>query len=223
MIDGIKRKFKGTYTLLVINVVIFLIMTVFGGSTNTYNLIRFGAIVPSAIKSGELWRLLTSEFIHIGIAHLLMNLLFLIQVGPILESIYGTKNFLKIYLISGIMGGLFVFAFDSENTVSAGASTSLYGMLGVMIGFLIFHRDDTRLLGLGGAYVPIILINAFYTITTPGISFLGHLGGFVGGLLMTGFVPMLSKNPNSSTIKGYSSKTIFILLFIGLLIIGFIF
>ena len=223
MINDIKKRFKGTYALLIINIIVFLVMTLSGGTTNNYNLTRFGAIVPSLVKQGEVWRLLASDFIHIGFIHLLMNMAFLVQLGPILENIYGTRNFILIYLLSGLMGSLFVFALGSERVVSAGASTSLYGMLGVMVGFLIFHRDDTKLIGLGGAYVPTIAINFFYSLITPGVSVLGHLGGFVGGLLLTGIIPMLSKDPSKNTIKGYSSKTLYIILFIGLNVIGFLF
>lgn len=222
MLNDIKEKFKGTYILLIINIIIFLLMTITGGSTNTYNLIRFGAISPSLIKAGGFYRLFTAMFIHIGFIHLLMNMAFLIQIGPILESIYKTKNFVKIYLLSGIMGNLFVFALGKSNVISAGASTSLYGLLGVMIGFLFFHKDNNKLIAFGTATIPTIFINLLYTFITPGISILGHLGGFIGGFLLSGIIP-INGIYKENKIKDYSVKAIFIILSIALFIIGYIF
>lgn len=215
------KKRSAANTLIIANVIIFILMTLTGGSTNTQNLIRFGAMYPSLVQQGQIWRLITPMFIHIGITHLLMNMIFLFSIGNLVESIYGKKNFLKIYLLSGFMGNLFSFALGGSNTVSAGASTSLYGMLGVMIGFILFHRNNAILTALGGSYISVIFVNVLYTFISPGLSILGHLGGLVGGILLSGSIPTLKSRPNNLFKK--STKTIFILLSIGLLAFGFIF
>lgn len=218
-----KKTFKGTYCLALINIVVFAIMTLLGGTTNINNLMRFGALSSPLVKSGEIWRLITSDFIHIGFMHLLMNLFFLLQIGPVLENLYGTRNYLIMYIMSGLMGSLFVFGLGNDSIVSAGASTSLYGMLGAVIGNLVFYRDDKGLMALGIAYLPIVLANIIFSVTNPDVSILGHLGGFAGGFLLSGIVSMKGRTISKNSIKGYSASFLFSIIFVGLFVIGYLF
>ena len=102
-----------TSILLVVNILVFAIMTLAGGSQNISNLVRFGAVVKDRIAYGEWWRLFTASFIHIGFMHILLNMYFLYQIGPVFEKLYGSRNFLIIYLLAGIMGHLLTFDIGS--------------------------------------------------------------------------------------------------------------
>lgn len=190
---------KVTGFLLVINVAIFIIMTLAGGSQNNLNLVRFGAMVKTLIANGDWWRLFTASFIHIGFFHLLFNMYFLYNIGPLFERLYGSRNYLIIYLLAGIMGNLLSFAFGNANTISAGASTSLYGLFGLALGIMLNYRDDAMLKSFGASFLSIIVINVIYSLISPGIGILGHLGGLLAGVILAGIFPVLNRSLATNT------------------------
>ena len=124
-------KFSVTHLFLAIQIVIFLLMTLNGGSTNVLTLILFGAKFNPAIAQGEWWRLIAPMFIHIGFTHILVNSITLYYLGTQMESLYGSLRFALIYLLSGLMGNLMSFAFN--DSISVGASTSLFGLFAAAI------------------------------------------------------------------------------------------
>lgn len=186
-----------TSVLMVINIIVFVLMSLSGGSENIENLIRFGANSKILVAHGEWWRLLTASFIHIGFFHILFNMYFFYSLGPIFERLFGSFNFLIIYLISGIFGNLLSFALGSPYTVSAGASTSLYGMLGLAIGLMATYRNDEIIRSFGASFISIVVINVVYSLLAPGVGVYGHLGGFIAGFLLAGIFPILAREISS--------------------------
>lgn len=184
---------KVTSGLMIINIIVFILMTLSGGSENIENLIRFGANSKILVAEGERWRLFTASFIHIGFFHILFNMYFFYSLGPVFERLFGSMNFLIIYLIAGIFGNLLSFAFGSPYTVSAGASTSLYGMLGLAIGLMATYRDDEIIRSFGASFISVVVINVIYSLLAPGVGIYGHLGGFVAGFLLAGIFPILGR------------------------------
>jgi rhomboid protease GluP len=170
-----------TYVLLAINVLVWLAMTVAGGSTNPEVLIRFGAKVNPLIAQGQVWRLLTSMFLHIGPIHLFFNSYALYIFGTEVERLYGGARFLAIYLLAGLWGSWMSFAFGIA--MSAGASGAIFGLLGTMLAFFRRNREvfgdwgRQRLLNLWG----IAVFNLVLGFTVPGIDNLAHLGGLLSG------------------------------------------
>ncbi|WP_262121008.1 rhomboid family intramembrane serine protease [Anaerococcus sp. Marseille-Q5996] len=209
---------KVTSLLLIVNIIVFVIMTFTGGSENIANLVRFGAVVKSEVANGQWWRLFTASFIHIGLPHILFNMYFLYQVGPVFERLYGSRNYLIIYLLAGIMGNLVSFAFGNPATVSAGASTSLYGLFGLAIGILLNYRGDSMLSSFGSSFLSIIAINIIYSLIRPGIGVLGHLGGLLAGVILAGVFPIINRSLQTST--QLISVTAFVVLSILFVIIG---
>lgn len=184
---------KVTSGLMIINIIVFALMTLNGGSESIENLIRFGANSKILVAHGEWWRLFTASFIHIGFFHILFNMYFFYSLGPVFERLFGSMNFLIIYLIAGIFGNLLSFAFGSPYTVSAGASTSLYGMLGLAIGLMATYRDDEIIRSFGASFISVVVINVIYSLLAPGVGIYGHLGGFVAGFLLAGIFPILGR------------------------------
>lgn len=175
-----------TYSLIVINLFVFLLLTLAGGSTNTYVLITFGAKVNELISAGEVWRLFTSMFLHIGIIHLAFNSFALYALGPLVEEIAGRWRFLLIYISSGLMGSLASFYFT--DAISAGASGAIFGLLGSLVAY---SRKNPALWksGFGKNLVIIIMLNLSLGILQPGIDNFAHLGGLFCGLIL-GFITM---------------------------------
>nr|WP_290668384.1 rhomboid family intramembrane serine protease [Ardenticatena sp.] len=185
-----------TYLLILINLGVFLVETVLGllwgaglnATTNTCMLLFFGAKFNLFIQAGQYWRLITPIFLHIGIFHLLVNMVALRILGRDIESLFGTGRFLIIYLVSGVGGSIASMLFNSS--ISAGASGAIFGLIGAEAVFLYINRhslgliSDERLQSLLG----IIIINLLFGIAMPGIDNAGHIGGlltgaFVGWLL----------------------------------------
>lgn len=176
-------------TMLVLNLLIFILETITGGSTNTLNLIRFGAQYGPSVEAGEYWRFVTAAFLHIGLIHLLINSFCLWELGRPLERLYGTAQFGFTYLVSGAAGSLFSFLaheFIAPRTVSAGASGAIFGVAGAMAiaGWRFEHlvpENFKKVFGIG--VVPLIALNLYYGFTHPRIDNFAHLGGVMAGVV----------------------------------------
>lgn len=178
-----------TYVFIGICAVVFVLMTLTGGTESSRNLIRWGANYAPLVDAGEYWRLFTANFIHIGVLHLAFNLYALFQLGQQVEAIYGYPRFIAIYLLSGLSGA--VFSYLLTHGLSAGASTSLFGLFGALVVYFYKHREmfgkagQQQLINLG----VILLVNVIIGLS-PGsnIDNFGHLGGFIGGAVLAWFL-----------------------------------
>lgn len=210
-----------TYILIFINIIMFVLMYMLGnGSENTNTLIDFGANYILLTKAGEYYRLITSGFLHIGIIHLLLNMYSLYIVGSQVEYFYGKVKYIIIYLFSLIMGSLFTVALSSVNTVSAGASGAIFGLLGSILYFGVKYRGYIGN-SLVNQIVPVVVLNLIIGFTTPGIGNAAHIGGLVGGYLisMAVGIGIDKKEQQGSKINGIIISTI---LTIFMIYIGFI-
>lgn len=170
-----------TYVLLALNVLMFFIVELNGGST-TENLIAFGAKYNPAIIAGEWWRIISSMFLHVGFLHLFMNMLALYYLGIAVERIYGSFRFLLIYLFAGIGGGLASFAFTAN--VAAGASGAIFGLFGALLFFGIVHKR-IFLQTIGINLFVIVGINLVFGFVVPQIDNGAHVGGLIAGFLVS--------------------------------------
>lgn len=212
------KKGKATVSLILINILIFIIMSLNGNTLETATLLKYGAMQNILVFNGQYWRLFTAMFIHIGITHLIMNMFFLYTVGDIFEFIYGSKNFLILYLLTGIFGNIFTYTFGDSATVSAGASTALYGLFGLALGIRKVYKDNPVLNKFGSSFVTIIIINVVYSLISPGVSILGHLGGLIGGYILAHTIPVNNMSIKKETKDLYSA--IFAISIIAGLVVG---
>jgi membrane associated rhomboid family serine protease len=132
---------------------------------------------PHGVAAGEYYRLFTAMFLHFGIIHLLMNMWALWILGRPLEAWFGSARFLGIYLVCGLGGNVAAYVFQPY-ALSAGASTAIFGLFAVLFVALRRMRLSTS------SVLPIIIINLIFTISVPGISIAGHLGGLVTGAVI---------------------------------------
>lgn len=173
----------------------FFMETVLGGSQNIGTLINLGAMnnMLVVIKQ-QWWRLLTAQFLHIGIWHLVSNIVMIYYMGMILEPMIGHFKFLSIYLLSGIGGNLFSLAFDSDQSVGAGASTALFGLFGIAIAIGIQYRFNPSIRYIAKQALTLAIINLFIDVFLPYIDLWGHLGGLVTGFLLCFAFDLTSKD-----------------------------
>jgi len=129
------------------------------------------------VANGEYYRLFTGMFMHFGVIHLLMNMWALWVLGRVLESMFGPARFLGLYLVCGLGGNVAAYVFQ-PGALSAGASTAIFGLFGVLFVALRRLRLSTA------TVLPIIVINVIFTLTVRGISIYGHFGGLIVGALV---------------------------------------
>lgn len=175
-----------TYILLGIIVIVWLLMELSGGSTNPRVLVRFGANYGPGILDGEIWRLFTSMFLHIGLTHLAFNSYALFIFGLEMERLYGSDRYLVIYVLAGLFGSLASFASRGPQVLSAGASGAIFGVIGMNLAFFLLHRESFGHFGRQRLMNTLLIIglNLVFGFTVPGIDNLAHLGGLAGGFAL---------------------------------------
>jgi rhomboid protease GluP len=189
-IPGKRRKPAVTYFLIAACTLIFLLMTLMGGSTNVSTLLSFGAMYRPLFTAGEYWRLVTPLFLHIGLLHLVFNMYALLILGSVVEHLYGSTRYVYLYLISGIGGAVGSVLFSTA--VSAGASGAIFGVAGVALIAGYRYRDQIpsnfrSMVGRG--IVPFVLFNLVYGALNRGIDNYAHLGGLITGAVLALLIP----------------------------------
>lgn len=207
------KKPTATYSLILICILIFILMYILGnGSEDTYTLLKFGANLDVLTKNGQYYRLFTSMFLHIGIIHLLCNMYSLYIIGREVEIVFTKKKYLIIYLLSGIAGSILSLAFN-HNTVCAGASGAIFGLLGALLYFGYYYRaylgaSVTR------SILPVVIINLIIGFASTGIDNAAHIGGLVGGILIAMAVGVPDKSNKVSRINGIILSIIYFIFII---------
>jgi len=168
--------------LIALNVLAFVVTAVQAGSiqgNNSSALFETFAMWPTGVAGGQWVRLIGSGFLHFGPIHLLMNMIALWVIGRDLELVLGRLRFTAVYLLSLLGGSVAVFLFGSLNEPVAGASGAVYGLMGGIAVAALRLKVSLR---------PVLLViglNIVLSVSIPGISLLGHLGGLVLGGLST--------------------------------------
>ena len=191
-----------TYIIMFINIVMFLLSIV-----DYTGIIDMFANYYVNVKNGQVYRLITYSFVHANLLHLFFNMYALYFIGPQVEKYYGKVNYLIIYLGSALIGGLFTTVLT--NAVSVGASSSIFGLFGAMVYFGYKYRnvlDDFLRSGI----VPVLILNLFLGFIVPGIDVYGHIGGLLGGLLLSYTLGLPNKRKNKEIINGLITTIILI-------------
>ena len=192
-----------TKILITINIVIFILQLVLGWDI----VANFGANYAPFVKSGKFYVLFTSMFIHGNLIHLLFNMYALYIIGPQVESFYGKIKYLAIYFGSGILGALLSDIF-LQNSISVGASGAIFGLLSSIVYFGYHYRAylDTVI---RSQIMPLIIFNIFLGIVIPNIDTFCHIGGLIGGVLVSMACGIKYKSSKSERINGFILTTIY--------------
>ncbi|WP_046319020.1 rhomboid family intramembrane serine protease [Mycobacterium sp. UM_Kg1] len=161
-----------TYALIALSVLAFV------GQLSSQQFESELVLWPPAVAEGQTYRLLTSAFLHYGAMHLLLNMWALYVVGPALEGSLGRARYLALYLLSALGGSVTVYLLAPLTSATAGASGAIFGLFGAA---LIIGRRLNVDVGWIGA---LIVINLVFTFTVPRISWQGHVGGLITGLVI---------------------------------------
>jgi membrane associated rhomboid family serine protease len=180
--------------LIAINVVVWLAIVSTGWKSSP--LVYYLALLPrgglfstgggqllqiDGVADGAVWQLVTSMFTHVDVAHIGFNMLALWVLGPQLELALGRARFLAVYFVSGLAGSAMVMWFAAPDQLTLGASGAIFGLMGGLLVVALKVGGDVR------GMLTWIGINFVITFLFIGrISWQGHVGGLVGGLLVAG-------------------------------------
>lgn len=188
-----------TIFLVTINIIIFLVMTFFGGTNNSRYLLEHGASYWKAVyENHEYYRLFTCMFLHFNAEHIMNNMITLAFIGAAVERFLGSFRFLCIYILSGLGASVLSSLYYMHNspdviTVSAGASGAIFGILGALIIIALISKNQRR------ALKPInILLIAVLSISngylSSSIDNVAHIGGLLFGIILTFLSCLYTKN-----------------------------
>ena len=201
----------GVKMLLIVNIAVFLLQSVTGGSLG--GLFPFLALRPAdVVGSFFVWQLGTYLFLHGSLWHILWNMLSLWWFGRDLEQTWGTRRFLRFYFMCGVGAGVFVvlvnYLFGSPNIATIGASGAIYGVLMAsailwpdrIILFILFPMKMKYFVMIVGAI-------SFYSSFNPnsGVSDIAHLSGLAIGYLYLKSPRVRGFDPLASLQGGYRS------------------
>lgn len=200
-----------TYILLGLIVLVFLLSFAVG---QDYLVLFFGN-QRDLVRFGEYYRLLTAAFIHIDVIHLLTNAYALYVIGNMAEGYYGKWKFTLIYFFSAITGSL--LSIIMGDSFSIGASGAIFGLLGSLLYFGYHYRVYFGNVILN-KILPVVILNLFIGFMITGIDNFAHIGGLVGGFLISKAVGINSKDKKSDKINGLILTMLFLvfLVYLGL-------
>ena len=179
--------------LVAVNVAVWLLIVVTGWRASP--LIDRLALLPQSafdprtgqvitgVNDGAPWLLLTSMFAHVDLWHIGFNMLALYALGPGLEAAIGRTRFLLLYFVSGLAASATVMWLSAPTSQTLGASGAIFGLMGALIVVAVKVRGDVR------SILTWVGINFLVTVVFASfISWQGHLGGFLTGLLVGGVI-----------------------------------
>ncbi|MEZ5212218.1 MULTISPECIES: rhomboid family intramembrane serine protease [unclassified Gordonia (in: high G+C Gram-positive bacteria)] len=176
-----------TYGLIAVNTVVFLACIAQAGAGALSDrsemwrswLMREGVLITGydGHWNDEYWRLLTSGFLHWSVIHIAVNMLSLYVVGRDLERFFGGARYLMLYVTSLLGGSAVVTAVQHSDSLTAGASGAIYGLLGALLVVVLRLKLPV------GTVAGVIVLNVVISWSLPGISLWAHLGGLLFGAL----------------------------------------
>lgn len=171
-----------TYTLILINIVIWLCMILYLNRFSDVKLLEVGGLVHFNVVHGEWYRLISSMFLHFNFEHILMNMLSLFIFGKIVESIIGSWRMLIIYIISGLYGNFVSLSFNTT-TISVGASGAIFGLIGSIFVIMYLSKNFNKKM-IGQLLIALVVLIVF-SLFMSNINIMAHFGGFISGVLIT--------------------------------------
>ncbi len=196
-----------TVILVLLNAGIWLFMEITGDTQDVWFMLEHGAAyTPAIMAGGEAWRLFTSMFLHFGADHLVNNMLILGLMGLRLEHTLGSVRFALLYLFSGLCGNLLSLYQElaaEDFAVSAGASGAVFGVIGGLIAWAVFHRGRVEGLTTRGLF-GMAALSLYYGFSTAGVDNWGHIGGILGGFLLGSIFSIISKVVDFKKRKPYT-------------------
>lgn len=175
------KDYQATAVILTINLFMYL------WSVASTEILNWGALTwMHAFKQGELYRLVTSNFLHNGFDHLFNNMIVFVLIGSRLEPIFGRARYVALYMGAGLCGSIVSAVYYmnmGEMVASVGASGAIFGLIGAMLWILVKNRGYQKEF-YGGGVALMIAGSLYHGFSTIGVDNAAHIGGCIGGFLL---------------------------------------
>lgn len=183
-----------TFTLMILNILVYTFTAIKSGGLDIdiFVLIRYGAKVNELIQAGEYYRLFTSAFLHADFMHVLFNMYALFALGRIVEDFMGKWKMIGIYAFSAVTGGMLSYLYTPN--VAVGASGAIFGLLGAILIITLFGKKKS-MKSMFSRIMIVLAINLFSGFSSSNIDNFGHIGGLLGGILITALILLFSRQP----------------------------
>ncbi|MBR2678421.1 MAG: rhomboid family intramembrane serine protease [Bacilli bacterium] len=193
-----------TYFLIAVNVILYIVPLILGQYQEVLNM---WCVHGPSIRAGQYYRLITGAFLHGSIWHIFFNCYALKIIGSQIESFMGKTKFLIIYFYSAIMGSLLSMTFAGDGA-SIGASGAIFGLMGALIYFGYYYRVYLGNV-LKSQIIPIVIFNLVLGFILPGVDNFGHIGGLIGGILISRALGVKDKTTTFEKGNGWIMALIF--------------
>ena len=156
-----------------------------------------GGLLLPGVVDGAYWQLVTSMFTHVQVVHIGFNMLALWVLGPQLELVIGRARFLALYFLSGLAGSALVYWAADQYTLGGtiGASGAIFGLMGALAVVALKVGGHVR------GILTWIGINFVITFVLAGISWQGHVGGFLGGTAIGAILVYAPRGPRRTAVQ----------------------
>jgi rhomboid protease GluP len=178
-----------TTALVGINLAVFVAMLLSGVSLvqpSPQQLLQWGANWGPLSLGPQPWRMLTSNYLHIGIIHIFFNMWCLWNLGWLAERVFDRWTYLLIYLSCGLAGSL-ASLWWHPLVIGAGASGAIFGVAGALIAALYLGHPPIPKSAMQGTLKSLLAFagyNLFFGAVGAGIDNSAHIGGLVTGLAL---------------------------------------
>lgn len=177
-----------TTVLVGINCAVFLLMVLTGVSfvePNTAQLLKWGANFGPLSLGPQPWRILTSNYLHIGIIHIFFNMWCLLNLGVLAERVFDPWTYVLVYTASGLAGSLSSLWWHPM-VIGAGASGAIFGLAGALLAALYLGKFPIPRAALKGTMKSLVMFAGYNLLfgLVPGIDNSAHIGGLVTGLAL---------------------------------------
>jgi membrane associated rhomboid family serine protease len=188
--DNVSAPWSVTIVLLVFNVLVFFLEYSNGAQSRSWFL-DYGALSLEGLKRGFIWQFITFQFLHDGLPHLVLNSLGLYFFGRPLEGMLGRRDFIRLYLLSGVLGGVLQALLGLVSLRFAGPMVGASaGICGLIAAFSVLAPDSQIYLWFvlpirARYFLPIMLgLTLLFLVTSSEghVAHAAHLGGILGGM-----------------------------------------
>lgn len=186
-------------------------------SMNGEALYRLGEGIPFRYPEFAWFRLVTANYLHFGLIHLGFNMMVLLDIGPVVEEVYGSARYFFFYTVCGFFGSLLSAWFSAH--LSVGASGAIVGLIGILIA-ITYRRGGTQIQQLRGRLISWIVTIFAIGLLLPGLRTdnWGHFGGLLAGFLLGRYFadrhPMNSRERNLAYSFGWSALLVVLACFV---------
>jgi rhomboid protease GluP len=189
LLSAAGRRIQVTPALVILNLAVFAVMALQVKTINPFaaqQLLSWGANFGPLTIGGQWWRLVTALFVHASLAHVLLNMWALWNVGRLTERLFGSITLLALYFSTGVLASLTSISWDSSH-YSVGASGAIFGLLGAFLAFLAQSGNKVPTAILRAHWLStlvFVLFNLLSGALQNGIDNAAHVGGLISGLVL---------------------------------------